>query len=133
MTLGQRRPCAFSSDRALVVGFASAGLFLKQLPLGGVLAYHRGRLTVQPEDHGSIVQWGTGGANRRSGFGVCAGSQISTRIHCSAPSGTGAHVEKGLKRDAVKARARGEWVVRTDTGTDTERLSPSKASMATAS
>jgi len=43
-----------------------------------------------------------------------------------------AHVGEGLKRDAVEALARGERLVRTDTGTDTERLSPSKASVAAA-
>jgi hypothetical protein len=43
-----------------------------------------------------------------------------------------AHVGEGLKRDPVEALARGERLVRTDTGTDTERLSPSKGPMVAA-
>ena len=43
-----------------------------------------------------------------------------------------AHVGEGLKRDAVEALARGERLVRTDTGTDTERLSHLNAPVAAA-
>jgi hypothetical protein len=43
-----------------------------------------------------------------------------------------AHVGEGLKRDAVEALARGERLVRTDTGTDTKPVQATEAPMAAA-
>jgi hypothetical protein len=43
----------------------------------------------EAEDHGSIVQYGTGGSQRRRGFAVWPGSQIGTSCHQPSPTGIG--------------------------------------------
>src|SRR5262245_36721092 len=62
---------------------------LEQLPLGWRLAKQLSSVQSQPQNHGSIVQYGTGGCQRRSGSRVSAGSQIGTSCHQPSLTATG--------------------------------------------
>ena len=49
----------------------------------------RGWCADDASSQGSAAQNAPASSHRRSGFGVCAGSQIGTRDHQPSPSGTG--------------------------------------------
>lgn len=83
-------------DETIPVHHDRALTFAKRLPTTGgtvrrSLLHHRVGVGGRRVAHvlSTLVQYGTGGSQRRGGFGVTSGSQIGTSDHQPSPAGTG--------------------------------------------
>jgi hypothetical protein len=68
--------------------------------------------TTTPKARASVARYGTAGAQRRSGVGVCSGSQIGTRYHHPEPSSSGRYSVEQPHQSGMRSVSGGVHPVR---------------------